>query len=215
MNPLPVTENDPRFGGWQSSINLPSNPRDYECGHCGYPSYSTVCLIHTSDAGRRASIWFCSRCRRPTYFEKTEDVTYQQPLGRAGDLVEGLSGDVAVLYEELRRCPQAEAWHACVALGRTIILRIAWDKGMKVDDKKSYTSNAITWLKANGWIVKSQEPELERIKSDSDGAVHDRSLATPDQALHMVTSVNSLLDSIYGSEFRRNAVMGLRPKLPK
>ncbi len=153
---------------WSGSQNITS--KKYTCSFCQ--------ALVASDKGQNAisrrtnqafaSVYYCSNCLEPTYFNERN---VQHPSPPIGNPVNHLPpNDIAPLYDEICKTASAGCYTAAVLACRKLLMHIAVEKEAKDGlNFKKY----IDYLDANGYIPPGCKDAANHIREKGNEANHE------------------------------------------
>ena len=113
---------------WYGATQL--EPNSYVCGHCNNQVSSSFGFragqIIDGSGKQQGGIYICPHCHGPTIIAPDGTRLPDVPIGKS---VAHVPQDVAVLYDEARRCTATSAYTAAVLLCRKILMHIGVEKG--------------------------------------------------------------------------------------
>jgi Domain of unknown function (DUF4145) len=185
MNPASY----PRYQ-WTSEAAL--DPREFRCGYCDKTVGPDRGYYGTDPAGGpMVSIYLCSRCRQPTYFDATGQ---QFPGVPHGNPVDSVPDDIATLYDEARSSFSVGAYTASVQTCRKILMNIAVAQGAK--EGESFVSY-VEHLAAAGYVPPNGKGWVDHIRQKGNEANHEIRLMSREGAEELISFVEMLLKFIY------------------
>jgi len=172
-------------GIWLNAMGI--RPRSYKCGYCGDSTGTNFGFQTDNDYG---FIYLCGGCNRPTFFQGRD----QTPAPIMGNMVLHLPVDIEDLYNQARKCTQAQAFTACVLVCRKILMHVAVEKQAPLDLK---FIQYVEYLADNGYIPPDSKPWVDKIRLRGNEAIHEIVLMAVEDALDLLSFVEMLLRIIY------------------
>jgi hypothetical protein len=136
----------------------------------------------------------CPACGRGI-FADIDGALY--PGAKVGRDVEGLPSDVAVVYDEARRCAEVNAFTACEMVCRKILMHIAVDKGAPQDNT---FKGFVDYLELNHHVTPAMKPWVDVIRQHGNIAVHELPHTDKQRAIGTLTFTEHLLRNVYEME---------------
>lgn len=177
---------------WEGRINLPS--KDYACGHCGKSLVSEKGWEgkNNPDDSRRAYIYICHYCTKPTFFDIGESQTPGKKFGN--DVNHITDKNVEDLYEEARKCTSSNAFTAAVLCCRKLLMHIAVSKGAQQGEQFIFY---VEYLSTQNYIPPGSKDWVDTIRSKGNEANHEIKLMTKEDAEDLLSFMEILLKIIY------------------
>jgi len=165
--------------------------RNFLCGWCEKNVASDFGLSFGSDP--RSEIRICPNCLCPVFFSPVGDAGRPRP--KLGARVAGLPTEVEALFEEVRLAASAGANTAAVTVARTLLLRMAWERG--APKSISAFKPAVEWLVENGHVAKSAKEFLDHVKDVGNKSVHEEFVANAHDSELVVLLLVNVLRALY------------------
>ena len=189
---------------WQNILTQKSS--SYICGYCNTPLASERGWEGAPPGGgRKAYIYICHKCNRPTFFDPAGD---QVPGVTFGDPVKEITDqEVLELYEEARKTTGANSYTATVLCCRKLLMHIAVSKGAK--EGQSFSAY-VDFLADNNFVPPDAKSWVDHIRKKGNEANHEINIIDKGDAEELLTFVEMLLKIIY--EFPATAKKKYTPK---
>lgn len=171
-------------------------PKRYTCGYCNTlvgpnRGYQGVARDVSGNSVGSPTIFVCSNCGQPTYF----DLDGRQYPGVAyGHAVGSLPTDVDSLYEEARRAYSGKAYTAAVLACRKILMNVAVAQGAKEGEQFIVY---VEYLADNGYVPPNGKGWVDHIRKKGNEATHEIALMTATDAEELISFVEMLLKFVY------------------
>jgi hypothetical protein len=179
---------------WQGTAGLSSKP--YTCGHCGNQLASERGYYATRNRGGVANlvayIYVCHHCKKPTFFDETDDQIPGSTFGRAvGHIPEE---DVKPLYEEARSCMKVNAYTAAILCCRKLLMNIAVAQDAK---EGLHFAEYVTYLADQGYLPPNGKKWVNHIRKKGNEATHEIRIMERADAEELIEFCEMLLRFIY------------------
>jgi len=163
--------------------------RGYVCGYCGFivsPDKGAVSQDQSS-----WYIYYCSRCKKPTFFDGNQN---QVPGPMFGEGVQHVPTDIDKLYNEARKAVSVQAYTAAVLACRKVLMNVA--VSLQAPEGQSFASY-VEYLSNLGYIPPNGKHWVDHIRTKSNEANHEIALMSQEEAQRLITFVQMLLTFIY------------------
>lgn len=175
---------EPLRGGWSNTGDI--GYRSYTCGFCGDRTGVRVGYSGATNAW----IYICGGCNRPTFIEQEG----QTPAPIAGNNVNYVPTEIAILYSQARRSTQVEAYTACVLVCRKILMHVAVEQRAEPNLK---FIQYVEYLADNGYVPPHGKGWVDHIRKKGNEANHEIVLMSKDDALELLSFVELLLKFVF------------------
>lgn len=168
----------------------------YTCGYCGSLTASDEGLgsvdSYKYENGVKGSIYFCSNCERPTYFDEYKK---QYPGIRIGNDINGINKDIVLsLYNEIRDSFSISAYTAVALCSRKLLMNISVDLGAEENKTFAYYVN---WLDENNYILPNSKKWVDQIRKIGNEATHEIAIISREDAEKTLKFIEILLRIVY------------------
>lgn len=179
-------------GSWGNAGDMGS--ARYVCGHCGAEVGPSKGFFKDAPAGhRKAFVYICPTCNRPTYI--IDDGTEQTPGPLVGRSIANITDpDVENLYAEARKCLASGAPSAAVMVSRKLLMHMAVQQGAKGNQGFTYYAQ---YLIDQGIVGKTFVDLVKHIKDEGNSENHELDISTVAEASIVLRLVEFVLASIY------------------
>ncbi len=176
---------------WRGAEKLPA--KSYTCGYCGKvvgPDQGFSEKPRPDNDYTSHSIYICSFCRRPSYF----DTGQQTPRAPFGNEVASLPFDVQQLYQEARRCMTVDAYTGAVLLCRKILMNVAVSKGAAEGEQ---FIKYVEYLDSKGYVPPDGKKWVDHIRKKGNEATHEIKQMWQHDGAGLITFTEMLLRFVY------------------
>lgn len=137
------------------------------------------------------SIYLCSGCHKPIFFD---DQWVPHPSPALGRAVAHLPPNVEAVYEEARRCTSQRCFTAAVLLCRKLLMNLAAEHG--APEGKTFV-DYINHLQAQNCLPPNGREWADKIRTIGNEATHSISPKSEDEAKVLLTFSEMLLRFLY------------------
>jgi hypothetical protein len=167
----------------------------YKCGHCGreiasQKGYSAYEVIVRGRRENAAFIYICHHCKMPTFIATRQQI----PMPLLGREVAHVPLSVKQLYNEARRCLQANAPTGSALCSRKLLMNIAVQKEAEENKKFAYY---VQFLAEKGYVPPGGESWVDHIRQKGNEAAHEIPDIKMEDATELINFVEMLLAFIY------------------
>ena len=173
----------------------------YTCGYCGTFTAPAVgwhtkpaTVVNDTEIGY---VLICTYCNRPSfghYIISKNEFKSLTPSARMGKEVDGLPDDVAILYDEVRKCSSAGAYTAAVLTCRKILMHVAVEK--EAPENKNFIEY-VNYLTEKNYIPSDGKDWVDHIRTKSNEANHEIHIMSAEDAEDLITFTEMLLRLVY------------------
>ena len=162
--------------------------RSFVCGFCGNLIASS--LGYRNDQAPSYTIFICSHCVKPTFF----DGDRQLPGVAPGNSVGHLPVDIEALYSEARNCVAASCYTAAVLVCRKLLMNIAVAQGATAGET---FVKYVEYLAAQGYVPPNGRGWVDHIRKKGNEANHEIALMSKTDADELILFIEMLLKFMY------------------
>jgi hypothetical protein len=172
--------------GWVNAQTL--NSKSFVCGFCGNLVASS--LGYHNDTASGFTIFICSHCGKPTFFDNDRPLPGIAP----GNAVAHLPVDVEALYTEARNCVAASCYTAAVLVCRKLLMNIAVAQGATAGET---FVKYVEHLADKGYVPPNGKGWVDHIRQKGNEANHEIALMSKTDAEELVLFIEMLLKFMY------------------
>lgn len=171
-------------------------PKAYTCGYCSHSLSSEkgyfADLPPDGRIARRAWIYVCHFCGKPTFFSTDGK---QTPGANFGEDISGIEDEkIKKLYDEARRCIGANAPTSAILACRKLLMHIAVEKGAGENLK---FIEYVEYLSDKGYIPPDSKEWVDEIREKGNEATHEIVIMSDAEAKDLLQLTEMLLKIIY------------------
>lgn len=163
----------------------------YKCGHCGSIAGPSQ-YYYLKDGGKRAYIYICPTCNRPTYISNYSNE--QVPSLSFGNDVDHLPAEINLLYLEARNCAKVSAYTSTVLTLRKLLMNISVTKG--AEPGKNFV-HYVNFLEEKHFIPPDSKEWVDHIRKKGNEATHEIPSINKEDAIELLVFTEMLLRFVF------------------
>lgn len=174
---------------WPATTYEAKGSRSYVCGFCGHKTASNRGWKTNQEI---SSIFICTGCNQPTYFDASGTPMPGVAFGESVDHIDEKS--VEQIYNEARICTGVGAYTAATLCCRKLLMHVAVDKGAKSGET---FAAYIQYLLDHHYLSPDYKDWVDRIRKDGNEANHEIVIKSQEEAERILAFCEMLLKVIY------------------